>query len=72
MTYEFILFERRGGIAWVTLNRPERRNALTPDMREELIDAIGTVAGDLELRCMVKMVFFAEPWGAATQSGSGS
>ena len=54
MPYEFINFERRaGGIAWVTLNRPDRRNALTPDMREELIDAIGTVAGDLELRCMV-------------------
>ena len=53
MPYEFITFERRGGIAWVTLNRPERKNALTPDMREELIDAIGVVAGDLELRCMV-------------------
>ena len=53
MSYEFISFERRGGIAWVTMNRPERKNALTPDMREELIDAIGVVAGDLELRCMV-------------------
>jgi 2-(1,2-epoxy-1,2-dihydrophenyl)acetyl-CoA isomerase len=53
MSYEFITFERRGGIAWVTLNRPERKNALTPDMREELIDAIGVIAGDLELRCMV-------------------
>src|SRR6266498_4509390 len=53
MTYEFITFERRNGIAWLTMNRPDRRNALTPDMREEMIDAVGTVAGDLELRCLV-------------------
>jgi 2-(1,2-epoxy-1,2-dihydrophenyl)acetyl-CoA isomerase len=53
VTYEYILFERRGGVAWVTLNRPEVRNALKPDMREELIDAIGVVAGDLDLRCLV-------------------
>jgi 2-(1,2-epoxy-1,2-dihydrophenyl)acetyl-CoA isomerase len=53
MSYEFIEFERRGGIAWLTMNRPEMRNALKPEMREEMIDAIGTVAGDLELRCLV-------------------
>ncbi|MFY9587236.1 MAG: enoyl-CoA hydratase-related protein [Actinomycetota bacterium] len=53
MTYEFILFERRGGVAWLTMNRPEMRNALKPEMREEMIDAIGTVAGDLDLRCLV-------------------
>jgi 2-(1,2-epoxy-1,2-dihydrophenyl)acetyl-CoA isomerase len=53
MSYEFILFERRGAVAWVTLNRPEMRNALKPEMREELIDAIGAVAGDLDLRCLV-------------------
>jgi 2-(1,2-epoxy-1,2-dihydrophenyl)acetyl-CoA isomerase len=51
--YRFIVFERRGAVAWVTLNRPEVRNALNPDMREELIDAVGVVAGDLDLRCMV-------------------
>lgn len=53
MTYEFITFERRAGVAWLTMNRPEMRNALKPEMREEMIDAIGVVAGDLELRCLV-------------------
>jgi 2-(1,2-epoxy-1,2-dihydrophenyl)acetyl-CoA isomerase len=53
MSYEFILFERRDGVAWVTLNRPEMRNALKPEMREELIDAVGVVAGDIDLRCLV-------------------
>ena len=53
MVYEFITFERRGTVAWVTLNRPEVRNALKPEMREELIDAIEVVGGDLDLRCLV-------------------
>ncbi len=48
-----VLFERRGAVAWLTLNRPEVRNALTPEMREELIEAVGTVASDPELRCLV-------------------
>src|SRR5438093_2217041 len=46
-------FERRGAVAWVTLNRPEVRNALTPDMRNRLIDVVGEVAGDPEQRCLV-------------------
>ena len=53
MSYEFITFDRRGSVAWVTLNRPEVRNALKPEMREELIDAIGVVGADLDLRCLV-------------------
>ena len=52
-SYEFITFERRGTVAWLTMNRPEVRNALKPEMREEMIDAINTVAGDLDLRCLV-------------------
>lgn len=53
MSYEFVTFERRGSVAWVTLNRPEVRNALKPEMREELIDALGVVGADLDLRCLV-------------------
>src|SRR5438093_5962780 len=46
-------FERRGAVAWVTLNRPEVRNALTPDMRNRLIDVVGEVGADPEQRCLV-------------------
>ena len=53
MSYEFITFERRGSVAWVTLNRPEVRNALKPEMREELIDALETAGADLDLRCVL-------------------
>lgn len=53
MDYEFILFERRGNVAWITLNRPDVRNAIKPEMREELIRAFGEVGSDVELRAMV-------------------
>src|SRR5207237_9243142 len=48
-----LLFERRQSVAWVTLNRPEVRNALTPDMRNRLIEVVEEVGGDPELRCLV-------------------
>ena len=37
--YEDILFEKSGGIAKITINRPEVRNAFRPKTRFELIDA---------------------------------
>ena len=30
------LYEERGGVGWITLNRPERLNALTFEVYEEL------------------------------------
>src|SRR5919108_95102 len=50
---EELLVERRGGVTWVTLNRPEVRNALTPDMRNRLIDVVEEVGSDPEQRCLV-------------------
>ena len=43
-TYEHILCTRDGAIATVTMNRPERRNALSMAHIEELIDALGAAA----------------------------
>ena len=34
-----LLYEKREGIAWITLNRPERRNAISPEMLVRLRDA---------------------------------
>jgi 2-(1,2-epoxy-1,2-dihydrophenyl)acetyl-CoA isomerase len=48
-----LLFDRRGAVAWVTLNRPEVRNALTPAMRNRLIDVVEEVGADPDLRCLV-------------------
>jgi enoyl-CoA hydratase len=43
MAYNYIIYEKIGNIAWITLNRPEKMNALNPEMinewRSALIDA---------------------------------
>lgn len=45
-----LLFERRGPIAVITLNRPERRNALSMEMLARMADAWATLDADPELR----------------------
>ncbi len=42
-TYETILFERDGGIARITLNRPDRLNSFNVAMHHELRDALDMV-----------------------------
>jgi len=44
MSYETILVAEENAIRTITLNRPERRNAMTPQMQEELLAAIGEAA----------------------------
>lgn len=48
-----ILFERRGAIATITLNAPDTRNALTPEMLCRLCDAIKAYAADPALRVAI-------------------
>jgi len=47
--------ERRveAGIAWLTLNRPEAGNAITPDLRNELIAHLEAAGADLAVRVVV-------------------
>lgn len=40
MTYEHILYEVEGAKARITLNRPEKLNAMTPKLQRELHDAL--------------------------------
>ena len=39
MTYTDILYEKKNGVAWITINRPEVRNAFRTKTVEELADA---------------------------------
>jgi 2-(1,2-epoxy-1,2-dihydrophenyl)acetyl-CoA isomerase len=41
------------GVAWLTLNRPERLNALSPDMTAALTEALNRLATDREVGCIV-------------------
>jgi 2-(1,2-epoxy-1,2-dihydrophenyl)acetyl-CoA isomerase len=51
--YEHILYEPRGGVLLITLNRPERLNAWTQKMENEFIDAIDEAAKDPAIGCIV-------------------
>jgi enoyl-CoA hydratase/carnithine racemase len=51
--YEQIRSERRGEVQLVTLNRPERLNAWTPTMAEELADAFESANRDPEVGAIV-------------------
>jgi 2-(1,2-epoxy-1,2-dihydrophenyl)acetyl-CoA isomerase len=56
MSYEFVHVERRGstaGILWLTLNRPDRLNALTMPMLAELLEIFQQTRKDRAVRCVV-------------------
>jgi len=53
MTYESILLQSAGGIARVTLNRPERLNSFTAKMHEELRDALAKARADTTARVLL-------------------
>src|SRR5947208_11319171 len=53
VAFEAILFEKQATIAKVTLNRPERLNAMTWKMIEEILDVANEVARDETVRLLV-------------------
>jgi len=53
MSYEQILYDVKDGILTITLNRPEKLNAFTGTMMNELIDAFGRASKDDDVRAIV-------------------
>ena len=51
--YAHLRLERDGAVAWLVLDRPERRNALTHAMMIELEHAFGALAADADCRVVV-------------------
>ena len=48
-----VLDERRDGVATLTLNRPERLNALNGPLASALVEALNRVAEDVSVRAVV-------------------
>jgi len=53
LSYEQLLYDVADGVATVTLNRPEQRNALSGQLLAELVDATRHARDDDEVRCVV-------------------
>ena len=53
MSYQNICFTTEGNIAVVTLNRPQRRNALSLALMREMIDCLGVIGGRRDLRALI-------------------
>jgi len=53
MSYENICFAAENNIALVTLNRPQRRNALSLALMQELIDCLSTIGSRRDLRAVI-------------------
>lgn len=53
MAYSEIRYETKDRVATITLSRPDRLNAYTGVMRDELVDVFGAVDGDDAVRAVV-------------------
>jgi 2-(1,2-epoxy-1,2-dihydrophenyl)acetyl-CoA isomerase len=48
-----LIVELREGALWITLNRPQAANAVTPDQRNRLIELFESASSDLNVRVVV-------------------
>ena len=53
MSYETVIYEVRDGVATITLNRPERLNAINERIARELGAALEEAASDASARCVI-------------------
>ena len=53
MTFEHITLERDNGIVTLTLNHPESRNSMTPEMGDEIVRASADIRADASARVVV-------------------
>ena len=51
--FKTILYEKKGGLAFVTLNRPEAMNAFNIQMRDDLYQVLSAIKDDSEVRVAV-------------------
>jgi trans-feruloyl-CoA hydratase/vanillin synthase len=51
--YETVLIEKQDGITWLIMNRPDKRNAMSPQLHLDMDDALDELAGDNETEVLV-------------------
>ena len=51
--YEFVKVRVRDGIAWAALNRPDKRNAMSPALHYEMDDALAQLEVDDNVKVVV-------------------
>ena len=51
--WQTVKVEVADGIAWVTLNRPEKRNCMSPQLNREMCDVLAAVERDADARVLV-------------------
>ena len=64
MASETILFDVERGLAWITLHRPNVKNAINAEMREALLDALDRVASDPGIEVFVRRGLAVDAGGA--------
>ncbi|SFS97156.1 p-hydroxycinnamoyl CoA hydratase/lyase [Saccharopolyspora flava] len=58
-----VLVDFEDGIAWVTLNRPEKRNAMNPALNDEMVATLDALEADPRCRVLV-LTGAGEAWSA--------
>jgi enoyl-CoA hydratase len=51
--FNLIKLERKGKICVLRLNRPEKKNAMSADMRSEIIEALGQLENEKRIKCVI-------------------
>lgn len=53
MTFKLIIYEKSEGVATITLNRPEAMNAISKEVVQEVIQALGDAKDDESIRVVI-------------------
>ncbi len=53
MTYETMLYEKRDSVGYLTINRPDKLNALNREVMDELNDCFCAIQNDEEVRVVI-------------------
>ena len=52
-SYECVKVEIRDGVGWAIMNRPEKRNAMSPQLHYDMDDALGRLETDPDVRVVI-------------------